>query len=287
MTLSPHQQRVRKELKAAGMSSYGRMKDEARNVANLLHPEEHVKGVAYGRYEGGSAMLIATDRRVLFFDKKPLFQTLDELTYDVLSGIKLTQQTLFSSLILFTRIGNYTLRYVNLKSAIIFRDYLERHLLEHPTRTYEKRNAIVTYSPKPVSLSKSAQQFLIENHVAVLSTIDRNGNVYGATVYYYPESANKVYILTKASTQKANNILAHPQVALTVSDSDRLQTLQIQGMAEVEIELRVRKRVFAEIIKNHKHGQSDKLPLFQIEGDDFIVIKVSLNSFKFSNYGQI
>lgn len=60
------------------------MKSEGRYLPEIIHDDEHIKGAWYGRYENGSAMLVATDHQVIFLDRMPLFTASDELT---ISGI--------------------------------------------------------------------------------------------------------------------------------------------------------------------------------------------------------
>lgn len=69
-----HRQRVISELKNAGMTTYGTMKMETEKLPSIIHDDEHIGGVVYGRTTGekiGSAMIIATDKRVIFLDVKP------------------------------------------------------------------------------------------------------------------------------------------------------------------------------------------------------------------------
>ena len=88
-------ERIQTELKAAGVTAFGRLKFASRFLPQVLHEDEHINGVVYGRYAEGTGllrwvegMLIATDHRVIFLDRKPGFETLDELTYDVVSGVQ-------------------------------------------------------------------------------------------------------------------------------------------------------------------------------------------------------
>lgn len=286
MNQDAHFLRVQEEIKQSGVSAYGRHKDEAKQLATIIHQDEHIKGIAYGRYENGAAMLVATDKRVIFLDKKPLFQTLDELTYDVISGIKVTQQALFSSLVLYTRVGNYKLRYVNIQSATKFKKYLESHLLEHSQRTSDDPASLVTPTGKRISLDKHARRLLQSNHIAVLSSLDRNGNISGAAMYYYPADDATIYMLTKTSTHKAHNVYAHPQVALTMYDEKQMQTLQLRGVAEVETDMQARKHAFSGVISNYQHGSGDKLPVFQMEGDDFIILRMTVTEAHYSDFGN-
>jgi hypothetical protein len=69
-----HRLRVMKELKYAGMSAYGLMKMASLYLPKIIHKNETIHGVVYGRGADkiGSVMLVATDKRILFLDKKPL-----------------------------------------------------------------------------------------------------------------------------------------------------------------------------------------------------------------------
>ena len=53
---------------------------------------------------------------------------MDELTYDVVSGINITT-ALFSSVTLHSRINDYQVRFTNTKCASIFTEYVEERLL--------------------------------------------------------------------------------------------------------------------------------------------------------------
>ncbi|CAN5431103.1 hypothetical protein BH10PAT3_BH10PAT3_0630 [soil metagenome] len=116
-----HTLRIIEELKAVGVTHHGLAKSESRELPLILHDDEHVGGVIYGQIGGGiSAMLIATDHRVIFLDKQPLFTTIDELTYDVVSGVKSSSAGPFTSVVLHTRITDYSFRYVNSNCSRIF-----------------------------------------------------------------------------------------------------------------------------------------------------------------------
>lgn len=137
MAITPQVRRVRQELRAAGVTSFGLAKFASRYLPTALHPNEHIKGAVYGRYAQGQGllrwtegMLVATDRRILFIEHKPGFSTIDELTYDVVSGIKRIFAWPFSSLTLHTKLGDYTLRFANAKCIDILVRYVEERRLE-------------------------------------------------------------------------------------------------------------------------------------------------------------
>lgn len=123
-------QRIRKELKAAGAVAYDLHLPETQYLPNLLHPDEHIKGSVYGKYKAGRGALIATDQRVLFVDKKPLFLHYDELSFLVIGGVTFTKSGFVGRVTLHTRLGDYSLRTLNLKNAANFVNYIEKQCLQ-------------------------------------------------------------------------------------------------------------------------------------------------------------
>jgi hypothetical protein len=60
----------------------------------------------YGQISGGiSAMLIATDHRIIYLDKQPLFTIIDELNYDIFSGVKSSTAEPFTFVVSYTYNG--------------------------------------------------------------------------------------------------------------------------------------------------------------------------------------
>ncbi len=133
MNISP-EGRVREELRMAGMSEYGLRKSSTRYLHNLIHQNEHIGAVVYGRYQGGSGMLVATDHRIIFLDHKPLFTSSDEIRYDVVFGVRISSAGPFATITLHTRVGEYELRYVNRILAEGFAEYIEEKIMDEVPR---------------------------------------------------------------------------------------------------------------------------------------------------------
>lgn len=138
MVITPQAQRIKQELRRAGVTSFGLTKFTSKYLPAVLHPDEHIQGAVYGRYPEGNGplqwvegMLVATDKRILFVDHKPGFSKVDELTYDVVSGVKKVYTWPFSSITLHTRLGDYTLRFANAKCIDTFVQYIEKRRLEN------------------------------------------------------------------------------------------------------------------------------------------------------------
>jgi hypothetical protein len=117
--------RVKRELLDAGSTLYGLMKSETKILPKLLHPGEHIEAVVYGQHHANSVMLVATSERIIYLDKKPMALFLDEVSYEVVSGLEFQIHTLFATLVLHTPVKNYDIRFVNLRCAENFAKHIE------------------------------------------------------------------------------------------------------------------------------------------------------------------
>jgi hypothetical protein len=125
-----HVERINKELRAAGAVAYNMWLPETHYLPHLIKQNEHIKGTVYGRYKDGRGVLIATDQRILFLDKKPLFMHRDDITFNIVSGISRTRIGIIGTVTLRTREGNYTIRTFNQKNAKNFVDYVTSEYLK-------------------------------------------------------------------------------------------------------------------------------------------------------------
>ncbi len=76
------------QLKRIGFNRYGWGRGEINELHNIILPDEEIFECVNGMYEGGFAMAIATDVRVLLVDKKPLnFLIVEDLRFDLISEI--------------------------------------------------------------------------------------------------------------------------------------------------------------------------------------------------------
>ncbi len=78
---------VERQLKAIGfrLGWWGRA--EIKELEQVIEPGETIMYCVNGHYENGFALLCVTDHRVLLIDKKPLYLTLEDINYDMISEI--------------------------------------------------------------------------------------------------------------------------------------------------------------------------------------------------------
>jgi hypothetical protein len=119
------------ELRSLGAVAYDLWLPESHALPNILHQDEQVWGVVYGRYthtsrlETGRGMLVATDQRLLLIDKKPLFVKCDEIAYGVISAITYIKAGVAGTVTVHTRMGDINVRTFNQRCARIFVEAIE------------------------------------------------------------------------------------------------------------------------------------------------------------------
>lgn len=278
--------RIAAELKAVGAGNLALHTPEGRALLQVIHEDEHIGGIVYGRYSEGLAWLIATDKRVIFMDKKPLFATTDEITYDIVTGTKMSRAGFFTSVTLHTRVTDYSIRFVKSKCAKIFVRYIESRRLESTGVGAAASDDTPPVFTTPVS--DEAMTFVKEHDLAVLSTVDRTGNVHGAVVYYVMDKRNFMYIATKSETDKGRDVYAHSQVAVTIHEAGTLQTAQLQGIATIETDQQIKDSVLAQIVQYRTYRNDKQLPpVTKIHNGSYIVIRIRPTTIVYRDYAKM
>ncbi|HWB39194.1 MAG TPA: pyridoxamine 5'-phosphate oxidase family protein [Candidatus Saccharimonadales bacterium] len=131
-----------------------------------------------------------------------------------------------------------------------------------------------------------AEPFITSHEAAVLSTLSRDNKVEGVTIYYRYINGN-FYILTKADSSKAHNMLAHHQVALTIFDLDEIKTLQLQGKASIEGDMETKRFIFDELVRPRQYqGESLTPPVTQLHNGSFIVFRITPTKAFYTDYNE-
>lgn len=132
------EKRIKQELKNACATYYGLLKFNSRFLPKVIHSNEHIIGVIYGRFAEGPGLLsltdrmvVATDRRLIALNHKPGYTDLIEFTYDVVDGVEHSQAGPFAAVKINTKTGPYNLRFVRKACAEKFVHYLEKRRIEY------------------------------------------------------------------------------------------------------------------------------------------------------------
>lgn len=278
-------ERIKQELRAAGVSKFTLHKFTTRYLPHVIHPDEHIQAAVFGRHkesEGAfgliEGVLVATDRRVIFVNHQPGYTTMDEVGYNKVSGVNLSKAGLYSSVTLFTKIANYTLSFASPKCAKKFAEYIE-------TRVTGAGNPLVPTTEYEVPIAEEALAFLKCHELGILSSIERTGSISGAAVYYTMHG-NCPYFMTKTGTRKASNIVGNRHVALTVVDEPKLQTVQLQGIVEAETDDLIKTEILNKLIRSRQYENKDGLPPVMKLNGEFVVFRIRPTRFSYTDYGK-
>lgn len=93
---------VKMQLAKAGCSVSFWGRGEVRELCNVLAEDETIIHASNGYHEGGFGLLVATDQRMLLVDRKPMYLTLDAISYGMIQEITLNYRLLNSSINIYT-----------------------------------------------------------------------------------------------------------------------------------------------------------------------------------------
>lgn len=130
---------------------------ELRELPHILFPGEQLSHVINGHYTGGFATLVVTDQRVLLIDKKPLYLTMEDIRYDMISDIMFNHRLLDASMSLSTMNKEITFKAyspVKLRSLVSF---VQQKVMEFRQQAQQ---------PQPVETRLDQQPIIVQNLVA-------------------------------------------------------------------------------------------------------------------------
>lgn len=95
-------QEIDAQLERVGMKNRFFGRPEVKELCHIMAPGETIQHAVNGQYEGGFAMIIATDRRILLIDKKPWFLTMEDIRYDMVQEVDYYARLLDASVTIIT-----------------------------------------------------------------------------------------------------------------------------------------------------------------------------------------
>jgi len=142
-----HLRTVEEQLKTIGCNFKFFGRPEIKELAKILLPGETIAQCTNGYYEGGVALLVVTDHRLLLVDRKPMYLTIEDLRFDMISEIDFSHRLL-----------NATIRIFSTNKSLIFTSW-----------NHARLRRLVEYLQHRVVMIRNHQQHAMMQQFAQMS----------------------------------------------------------------------------------------------------------------------
>lgn len=137
-----------------------------------------------------------------------------------------------------------------------------------------------------ISKAEETYTFLSQHTVASLSTVSKEGEPWGANVYYTVSEKFIFYFMTHVESKKCYNLKANPKVALTVVANKEQATVQLTGNAtELSDDSQELKEAFRQLAHVRSPGDLRWTPpVSKMRNGKIVVFRVVPTFLKFSKF---
>lgn len=129
--------------------------------------------------------------------------------------------------------------------------------------------------------------FLKENPIGVLSTVNRSGHPHGSVIYFNIDEHFIVTFLTKSKTKKYQNIVTNPEIIITVFESNTQTTAEINGKAKLVKDSFEINAIAGSILgASLKTSDSGLPPISKLEAGNYVAFKVHPEQIKMAVFAR-
>ncbi len=153
---------IQKQLKKIKFGGNPWNQAELRELPHIIHEDETISECVNGFYEGGVALLVATEMRVLLIDKKPLnYLTVEDLRFDMINEIDYSHRLMGASITIST--GSKTLKFSSLNQARLRRliNLVQEHMSDSKRQQAEKAENQQQHLEE---INQQLQMYLLAQH---------------------------------------------------------------------------------------------------------------------------
>lgn len=108
------------------------------------------------------------------------------------------------------------------------------------------------------TLSLWAQQFLREDHVGVVSTLNKDGSPFVTTIWYLLQEDGTLIISTPGRTQKVKNLRRDPRIAICVGIGGR--SVSLYGTVTISEDQSVVRRDLEQLVARYIKEEAARAP---------------------------
>ena len=181
---------VEQQLKKIRFNSNGWGRREIAELPNILMDEEQIFECVNGTYEGGFALLCATNLRMLLIDKKPLkFLTVEDLRFDMINQIDYSHR-LFGARINVSA-GNKNLKFTSYNQQRLRKliNHIQHRMAEVKT---EQTSSAETQQQHLEKINQQLQTYLLAQHEQQLKLSQQLEEAQGRVIKTMADSGQPV-----------------------------------------------------------------------------------------------
>lgn len=164
-------QEVERQLTALGANYRFWGRAEIVELQHILVPGEQIQFCLNGKYAGGYATFVVTDRRLLIVDKKIFYLTVEDMRYDMISEVDFSAQLLSGTIKVCTPTKNLTFTGYRPKILRQTAGYIQQRVLEVRQYTHDPVEAVspnaAPVPSQPVYLAATDPQLKPANQLLV------------------------------------------------------------------------------------------------------------------------
>ncbi len=162
------QKNVKEQLQRIGADFKFWGRAELKELPRIMFENEVLEHVINGRYTGGFATLVATSHRVILIDKKPLYLTLEDIRYDMISDVLFNHRLLDASLNLGTFHKDITFFAYNPEKLRALTSYVQQRVMEFRQQASQPQAQMtLPAEPNPVSSAIAAQAIQLQQQPTI------------------------------------------------------------------------------------------------------------------------
>ncbi|MGH7237076.1 MAG: PH domain-containing protein [Candidatus Saccharimonadales bacterium] len=171
LSLSKVEAQLKKiDFKKSGLWGGSRVKE----LSKVLHEDEEIEHCVNGYYEGGFALLAATDQRLLLIDRKPMFLTIEAIWYDKIGQVDYNH-----------RLMNATICVSTPNKQLTFSSWNHRNI--HAVLTYSQKKMTEAKQDNKADKSENSQPQPAQQPVYLVQAPPANYQNYSGNPYVNPE----------------------------------------------------------------------------------------------------
>lgn len=151
---------IDRQLKNIGVSFWFFGNAELRELRHIMVEGEVIEHCILGHYDGGYAVLCATNLRLLLIDKKPFYLTLEDVRYDMIVEVDFAHRLLDATIIVC--LPSKKLRFTTRKKheLRLMVSYIQHRVIEFRQQQVMQTQYSTSLSAQPVSAAWQPQAFI-------------------------------------------------------------------------------------------------------------------------------